>query len=401
MKKTTTTFIVIIFIVALLLSASTGVYLHYFSGKSSEHTPVIAPTPTLTPILPVSPSPTNSDPVVTPTPTVKIEEVSATITVRDGAGYTVTISLPVKSIAALDGGIVEILCVIGLRDSIIARCDSCTMPPSILTVTSVGLNDYEPNVEALIALKPDIIFADSMLPYNEASYQQLKNAGIPVYIVDTTNPEPVNPSKMTKDELYNSPTPIDFVCDLMQNFTAIVGHHEQVTAYVNWIQPYNQLVKDRIYTLPSDKQAKVFLEWCNYPYQTFVTQSIYQAGGVNIAENQTIYSPLLSPEFVVEQNPAVIIEYILSPTHSVDDFVAAKNVVLSRSVLQNVDAVKNGRVYIIDWAARDGVRSIVGYLYWAKWIQPDFFVDIDPATINQEFNQKFYGTTIDGTFGYP
>jgi iron complex transport system substrate-binding protein len=145
----------------------------------------------------------------------------------------------------------------------------------------------------------------------------------------------------------------------------------------------------------------VFLEWYDYPYQTFVTQSIYQAGGINIAENQTIYSPLLSPEFVVEQNPSVIIEYILSPTHDVNDFIAAKNDILSRRVLQNVDAIKNGRVYIIDWSARDGVRSIVGYLYWAKWIQPDLFADIDPAAVNQEFNQKFYGITIDGTFGYP
>jgi iron complex transport system substrate-binding protein len=390
MKKTTITIIAIILIAVLLLSASTSVLLSYFSDKPAESSPVKAATP----------SPANTQ-NITPNSSPTSEEVPTSITVVDGAGYSVTVTLPVKRIAALAGSIVEILCTMGLRDSIIARCDSCTMPPSILTVTSVGPDDYEPNVEALIALKPDIIFADSMLAYNEVIYQQLRNAKIPVYIVDTTNPEPVNPSKMTKDELYNSPTPIDFVCGLMQNFTAIVGRQEQVNTYITWVQPYNQLVKDRIYTLPSDKQVTVFLEWYDYPYQTFVTQSIYQAGGINIAENQTFYSPQLSPEFVVEQNPSVIIEYIFSPTHNINDFIAAKNAVLSRSVLQNVDAVKNGHVYIIDWDARDGVRSIVGYLYWAKWIQPSLFSDIDPAAVNQEFNQKFYGTTIDGTFGYP
>ncbi|MCL1970643.1 MAG: ABC transporter substrate-binding protein [Candidatus Bathyarchaeota archaeon] len=395
MKKLTMPIIAIILSVALLVSASAGVYMLYFSDKpSSEISPKIDTTATSVPTL------STSTATVSPTPEV-VQEVPANITVVDGAGYTVTISLPVKRIAALDTAVVEILCVMGLRDLIIARCDSCTMPPSILSVTSVGSNDYEPNVEALIELNPDIIFCSSMLPYNEASYQQLINAGIPIYVVDTTTPEPVNPSKMTKDELYNSPTPIDFVCNLMRNFTAIVGHQDKVNEYATWAQPYNKLVKDRIYALSPDQQITVFLEWYSYPYRTFVTQSVYQAGGINIAENQTLYSPLLSPEFVVEQNPSVIIEYILSTTHDINDFIAAKNDVLSRNVLQNIDAVKNGRVYIIDWSARDGVRSIVGYLYWAKWIQPNLFADIDPAAVNQEFNQKFYGTTIDGTFGYP
>ncbi|MDR0318786.1 MAG: ABC transporter substrate-binding protein [Nitrososphaerota archaeon] len=396
MKKQLVHIIAIILIVALLLSALSGVYLSYFSNKSSEtSTTAITPTPSPTQTSPAA----TSEPVASPTSPP--EEAPANITVVDGAGFTVTIPLPVKRIAALDTTVVEILCTMGLRDSIIARCESCTMPPSILSVTSVGQNDYEPNVEALIELNPDVIFASSMLPYNEVSYQQLTNAGIPIYIVDTTNPEPVNPSKMTKDELYNAPTPIDFVCDLMKNFVVIVGHQEQVTEYTNWVHQYNQIVKDRIYALPSDKQVTVFLEWYDYPYQTFVTQSIYQAGGINIAENQTVYSPLLSPEFVVEQNPSVIIEYILSTTHDINDFIAAKNAVLSRSILKNVDAIKNGNVYIIDWAAREGVRSIVGYLYWAKWIQPDLFADIDPTAVNQEFNQKFYGLTIEGTFGYP
>jgi iron complex transport system substrate-binding protein len=311
-----------------------------------------------------------------------------------------TIPLPVKRIAALSDAVAEILCAMGVQDLIVARCGA-TMPPSITSVPSVGDNDYAPNVEALLALKPDIIFADSMLPYNPTSYNQLKSAGIPVYIIDTTNPEPTNPSQMTKDQLYNSLSPIDFTCGLMQNFTAIVGHQAEATAYINWAQSYNKLVKDRIYSLTPSQQVKVFLEWYDYPYQTFVTQSIYQAGGINIAENQTVYSPVLTPEFVVQQNPSVIIEYVLSPTHNINDFIAARNAILNRPATQNTTAVQLGRVYVIDWSARDGVRGVIGYLYWAKWVQPSLFSDINPASVNQELNQKFFGTSIAGTFGYP
>jgi len=412
MKKTT--LVAVAFIIGIIVIASVyGVYTLYAGSPSTQSTPTPTVASTPTPSSTSTPKPTTSpaatmghatpspgsQSVSNPTPTPTSSPTSVTVT--DGAGNTITIALPVTKIAALDSGVAEILCAMGVGNMIVARCDSCTMPPSILNVTSVGQNDYAPNVEALIALKPDVIFASSMLPYNPTAYKQLKDAGIAVYIVDTTNPEPVNPSKMTKDELYNSPTPIDFTCGLMQNFTAIVGHQDIVTEYVTWAQNYNKLVKDRIYSLTSDQQVKVFLEWYDYPYQTFVTQGIYQAGGINIAENQTVYSPVLTPEFVVQQNPSVIIEYISSPTHNINDFIAAKNNVLSRNALQNVDAIKNGRVYIIDWSARSGVRSVIGYLYWAKWIQPSLFSDIDPGTVNQNLNQKFFGTSIAGTFGYP
>jgi iron complex transport system substrate-binding protein len=324
-----------------------------------------------------------------------------TITVTDNAGNTMNITLPVTRIAALDQSVAEILCAMGAEDLIVARTDSCTMPPSLLDVTSYGENDYAPNVEGLIAADVDVIFASSMLPYNPTVYQQLIDAGIPIYIVDTTTPEPINPSEMTKDELYALPTQIDTTCSLMQNFTQIVGHQDKVDAYESWAQNYNQIVKDRIYTLDPDQRAKVFMEFYTYPFQTFVTASIYQSGGVNIAENQSIYSPTLNPEFVVEQNPDVIIEMISSPTNNIDDFVDAQNAIMARSTTQNTDAVKNGHVYVCDFATRNGARSVVGYLYFAKWIQPDLFTDIDPAAVNAELNQQFFGTDIDGTFAYP
>jgi iron complex transport system substrate-binding protein len=412
MKRTTlvaTSFVIGIVIIASIY----GAYTAYFSASLPSPTPsstatpqptntaTSTPTPTSTAtVKPTSsPSPTHTSPQTptsTPTPTPN----PTSVTVTDGAGNTMTIPLPVTKIAALDGGVAEILCAMGVEDLIVARTASCTMPPSITSVESMGENDYEPNVERLIEIDPDIIFASSMLPYNDVLYQQLITAGIPVYIVDTTTPEPQNPSEMTPEELYAAPTPIDFTCMLMQNFTSIVGHQDTVDEYVDWAQNYNTLVKDRIATLTPDQRASVLLEWYQ-PYQTFVTLSVYQAGGINIAEDQETFAPILNAEFVVEQNPSVIIRMISSTNHNVNDFIAARNEILGRAAIQDVDAVKYGRVYICDFYARSGVRSVVGYLYWAKWLQPSLFADIDPATVNQELNQKFFGTSIAGTFAYP
>ncbi len=408
MKRTTLVATAVILVIIIAASVY-GAYNLLDSSPSSSPTPSpsSSPTATPTPSATATPSPTSS-PTSTPSPTATPTQTSTptptpsptSVTVTDGAGNTMTIPLPVTKIAALDGGVAEILCAIGAESLIVARTDGCTMPPSILSVPSFGENDYAPNVEALIELDPDIIFASSMLPYNPTSYEQLQNAGIPIYITDTTAPEPVNPFDMTKDELYNAPSNIDFTCGLMQNFTAIVGHQSEATEYIEWAQNYNKIVKDRIYTLSRDQLINVYLEWYGYG-RTFVTQSVYQAGGINIAENQTTYSPILSAEFIVEQNPSAIIALIYSPAHNINDFIAAKNDILSRDTLQNVDAVKYGRVYICDFYARSGVRSVIGYLYWAKWLQPSLFPDVDPATVNQELNQKFFGTSIAGTFAYP
>ncbi|MCW3998671.1 MAG: ABC transporter substrate-binding protein [Candidatus Bathyarchaeota archaeon] len=415
MKKTTMA--IAAFIIGIVLIAST--YGAYTLNSQQPPTPNTSPTPndTTSPTSPASPTGTPSATTSTPTKTSTKTSTSSSqtssssstptptpaptsVTVTDGDNNTMTISLPVKKIAALDGGIAEILCAMGVQNLIVARTDSCTMPPSILNVTSYGENDYAPSVEGLISLHPDVIFASSMLPYNPTSYQQLLAAGIPVYIVDTTTPEPLNPSLLTKAELYALPTAIDFTCQLMQKFVPIVGHQDNVDAYVTWAQSYNKIVKDRIYTLASSQQVKTYLEWYGYG-RTFVTQSVYQAGGTNIAENQTNFSPVLSSEFIVEQNPSAIIVLIASSTHNINDFIAAKNDVTSRPALKNIDAVKYDRVYVCDFYARSGVRSIIGYLYWAKWLQPSLFSDINPGAVNQELNQKFFGTAIPGTFAYP
>lgn len=326
---------------------------------------------------------------------------STSVTVTDTVGNVLTIPIPVHRIAALDGSISEALCAMGAQDLIVARCDSCTMPSSLLNVASVGQNDYDLNVEALIELNPDVIFASVMLPYNPPIYQRLKDSGMPIYIVDSTPSEQINLSEITKDELYALPTRVDFICDLMQNFTKIVGCEEQTIEYITWAQNYNTLVKDRIYSLTSAQQVTIFLEWYDSDYRTFVTQTVHQAGGINIAENEPVYSPNLSPEFVVEKNPTVIIELISSPTHDVNDFTVAKNTIMNRAATKDVDAVKYDRVYICDFCIINGVRSVVGYLYWAKWLQPSLFSDIDPAAVNQELDQEFFGTALAGTFAHP
>jgi len=130
----------------------------------------------------------------------------------------------------------------------------------------------------------------------------------------------------------------------LSKIAIIVGGEDISEKYTQFAQYYNNLVKQRLAGLPDDKRPKVMWEWWQ-PYWTFVSPAIYQAGGINIAENMTFYAPLMSAEFVVEQNPQVIIRMISSPTHNLNDFTQMWQEIMNRPELQEVDAIKNGRVY--------------------------------------------------------
>jgi iron complex transport system substrate-binding protein len=337
----------------------------YPSTPSTTTTPTPSASSSPTPAASSSPTPT-ATPTASPSPTATPEPQPKNITIADGAGRNITLTVPVKRIISINNGLTEMLCALGVGDNIVGRDDSSTLPPYILNVTSVGSDSYAPNVEIILQLKPDIVFADSMLTYNDVAMKQLTDAGIPVFIADPTDPEPTQ---------HSNATIVDFSCNLMNQLASIVGNQEKADEYVTYVQYYNKLVQDRLANLTQSQKPTVMLEWYA-PYNTFVTPGLDQAGGINIAENQTIYAPVLSPEFVVEQNPSIIIYMISSPTHDVNDFKVARDQILNRVELSNVDAITEGQVYVCDWASRGGVRCIVGYLYWAKWCQPSLFADI-------------------------
>jgi iron complex transport system substrate-binding protein len=313
------------------------------------------------------------------------------VTVLDGNGVEITINLPVERIVSINSGLTEILSALGCEDRIVGRDQSSTLPPSVLDIPVVAENSYAPNVELILEQEPDIVFADSMLPYNTELYEQLQAAGLTIFIADPSDPEPAK---------HANETSIDFSCKLVTTISRVVSAEEKADEYITYVQYYNNLVKERIENLTVAERPKVLLEWYA-PYNTFVTPGLDQAGGINIAENQTEYAPVLSAEFVVEQDPDIILRSIQSLTHDEADFIDMRDQIMSRPELSEVTAVVTGQVYIYDWAARGGIRCVIGYLYWAKWCQPDLFEDIDPAAVNAEIDQMFFGIEIPGVYAYP
>jgi iron complex transport system substrate-binding protein len=304
----------------------------------------------------------------------------------DGTGAEVTVNLPVTRIVSLNPGLTELLYALDCGDQIVGRDESSFFPEDVLSAPIVASSSYNPNLELVLEQKPDLLIADTMLSYAKDSLTALQNAGIPVMI-----------------ELTNNLTQIR---QCVTSFGEIFDKQAKAAEIVDYITSYENLVNERVATLSDSEKPLVYIEW-DTVWRSFGSGSgadlnIISAGGVNIAAGVSGSSPTLSPEYVVEQNPEVAVLMINKEAKgNLTAFKATRDEFMSRSVLQDVSAIQNNRVYTYDSVVFQGLRYPVGLLYWAKWFHPDLFADIDPSAVNQELLEKYFSVTTEGVYAYP
>ncbi len=338
--------------------------------------PPASPTPTQLPTPTDPPTPT---PTATPSPT-PIQNVTVTITDLKG---NQTVTLPVHRIGCLNGGLAEVICALGGEDKIIARTDDVVFPTSLLDKPSVGVNAAaDINLEALLSLNPDLVVSSSA--FSADSIAIIQAAGIPVLIENTASGDRVN--------------------TIVTNFGLILDTPEKAAEIVNNTQYYTALVQQRIANLTASEKTTFYYEfsrtWYSMTSRTNMGTVLASCGGMNIATNASVSYTSLSPEYVAEANPDVII-YSLSGTTNLTDYQTIHDELLSRTVLQEVNAIKDERVHVFYYYLGAGIRYPVGELYFAKWFYPDLFTDIDPTAIHVQLIQDYFGVPLEGTYAYP
>ena len=106
------------------------------------------------------------------------------LTVVDQGGHTLTLPGPPSRIVSLLPSATEILFAIGAQDRLAGVTDLCDYPAEARTKPSVG-GMIAPSLEALVALKPDLVLATPS-GNRQDTRDQLRRLGIPVYVVDAT-----------------------------------------------------------------------------------------------------------------------------------------------------------------------------------------------------------------------
>ncbi|MCD5412847.1 MAG: hypothetical protein LR006_01855, partial [Dehalococcoidia bacterium] len=68
---------------------------------------------------------------------------------------------------------------------------------------------------------------------------------------------------------------------------------------------------------------------------------------------------------------------------------------------ENLEAVKEGRVYLVSMDLSFGPLAILLHLYVGKILHPELFADLDPEAILREYFEEFHGVELKGIFIYP
>ena len=332
------------------------------------------------------------------------------LTIIDTEESIVTVKKPLKRIVAFTQ-VLELLRSIGIEKDRIVGVESEilgsevyeTFLPEFQKVPGVGSLLNYPDCEAIMNLHPDVVLflADPWGKGTDEAQVVLESAGIPV--IRLRGCVWIRGKKVT---------------DETKKIAYIFDKREEAKEFCDWYGHITDLIKERVEKIPEEDKPKVYLESGWGTYMTIAGdkyQDIEDASGKNIFEEMES-SGSVDPEAVVVRDPDVIVKAASMGADGyhldADDIARMEKVreeIMSRQELQNVKAVKTGRVYVISghflsWGL-GGCRGFVGTMYMAKWFHPDLFEDLDPKAIHQEYLTRFQRLDIDldekGVFVYP
>ena len=251
-------------------------------------------------------------------------------------------------VISLAPSVTELICALGFESSLVGRTTACDEPDSVCKVDVVG--DFgRPNLEAILRLKPDFVVGTSV--EKPAQLRVLEENGISVLRY---------PCK-TWDGL------MDAALGLADAF----GSKKEGENWVRKMEDARKTIAAETALVVAKKgRPSVFVEVWGDPLTTigqdsFLTECIEIAGGRSISASINGGYPHVSMEWVLEQDPEVIL--LLS---MVQRGITEKPVI-RRPGWDTMSAVKNGRI-VAEWdpdlLLRPGPRLIDGMQRLAEYL---------------------------------
>ncbi len=250
------------------------------------------------------------------------------------------------------------------------------------------------SAEKVIELKPDVvIMSTAQYKYVEEDVEKLEKAGIPVVFIDYY--EPFNVTTHTKSTLI---------------LGKLLGKEDRaeelISYYTKQVKGILERLKEVEKKYPKPKVLLLGKGWTTYGKNHYRGKMLEFAGGINIAAKVLEQSGEISPEYVLKENPDVII-FIGKKSWNVDlgyniDASASRKMLeeaINRPGWENLDAVKNKRVYAIHiYFVHGHIYDFVALQYFVKWFYPEAFKDINPVESWKEFHEKFLPVKYSGTW---
>lgn len=272
--------------------------------------------------------------------------------VADDLGRSVIVPVPITRVVSTAPSVTENIFAVGAGDRLVGVTTFCNYPEGAKAIAKIG-DTLNPNVETIVALKPDIVLVSSASQL-ENFMKILEQNGIAVYVT--------------------SPTSLDGVLKNLKQLGELFGTQDAADKLVGDLQRRIDDVEDKCNTenvgepIPELFPVKVFVQISKEPLFTvgktsFLNQVIHSVGAQSVTEKVETAYPKLSKETALALNPQAI---VLSESPDNQE---------PNDAFKNSPAVKNGRIYKVsaDLLSRPGPRLVDALEQIARDLHPDKF----------------------------
>ena len=266
------------------------------------------------------------------------------VSVTDSGGTTVTFTEAPKRIVSYSPGATEVLFAVGAGGQVVGVDKFSDYPPE--TSTKTRLEYSKPAPEPALALQPDLVI---MATRQEGQVTQFRALGMTVLLL-------------------KEPADLAEVLDQVRTLGKVTGHAPEGERIAAALQERIDAVEKRIAGVTDGPLVfyEVSPELHTAGPQTFIGSLLTTAKAKNVAQGATTAFPQLPAETVISSNPAVIL--LADGGGSGGQSPAT---VMVRPGWAGIDAVKNGRVHVVDSnlfnrpgpRVVDALEQLVGILY--------------------------------------
>ena len=258
----------------------------------------------------------------------------AQLQVTDNAGRLVTLEKPAQRIISLAPHVTENLFSAGAGDQVVGVVGYSNYPEAAKEIASIG-SFVQLNLEAIIALRPDLVVAWHS-GHGDMKLQSLLDLGLTVYVSD--------------------PKDLETVAVNIENFGVLSGHGEVAREEAGRFREKLGSLRREYSHLPP---VGVFYQVWNNPLQTLngshlISDVIRLCGGYNVFADAIAVAPKLDVESVLAANPQAIVASSMGESRPdwLDEW----------QQWPGLQAVSKGHLYFIppDYVQRHTVRILLG-----------------------------------------
>jgi len=254
----------------------------------------------------------------------EISDEKIFLSIIDDTGDTVRFANSPSRIISLAPNITETIYVLG-ADSILAGVtEYCNYPPEATQKQKVG-RMLDPSLEIIHSIKPDLILMTTE-GNSKTTHQALRNFNYKIFV---TNPKS-----------------IDDIIRMNTSIGILTGKNENAEKLNSEIINF----RDSVLNLHSGKQRKKVLVLISVNpmitanKRTFINDIINLSGLENIFAEEPVEYPSVNIESILIREP----DYIIIPADTNNSKVTGMLTSEVRSLMKNLNAVKENRIILID-----------------------------------------------------